>query len=103
MKHQTILAAALIFLTLYAQAATVTASASAVAIVTPDTSPKSVLAVMKKVADWQLAQPTNHPPAEWTCAALYAGMMALSRISDDPKYHDAMMTVGEDVQSKHGR
>ena len=59
-----------------------------------------ILATMKKVGDWQLAQPP--PPAaakrqtdDWTYGALYAGMMALSQISDDAKYHDAMMAMGQ--------
>jgi unsaturated rhamnogalacturonyl hydrolase len=52
-----------------------------------------VLAVMKKVADWQLTHPSSHPPTEWTQGAGYAGMMALASLSDVPKYHDAMIAM----------
>jgi len=45
-------------------------------------SPTVVLATMKKVADWQLAQPPRHATDDWTYGALYAGMMALSHVAD---------------------
>ena len=57
-------------------------------------SPTVVLATMKKVADWQLAQPPRHATDDWTYGALYAGMMALSHVADSPKYHDAMVEMG---------
>jgi rhamnogalacturonyl hydrolase YesR len=55
-----------------------------------------MLAAMEKVADWELAQ-TNPPKAEldWTQGALYAGIMALSQVADDPKYHAAMIALGQ--------
>jgi unsaturated rhamnogalacturonyl hydrolase len=60
-----------------------------------DWSPSSILALMKKVADWQLAQPPIRPATnDWTYAAFYAGVMALARTSGDAKYHDAMVTMG---------
>ncbi len=55
---------------------------------------QSVLAIMKRAADWQLANPSGHGATEWTQGAWYAGMMALASISDDPRYHDAMMEMG---------
>jgi unsaturated rhamnogalacturonyl hydrolase len=57
---------------------------------------KTALANMKRVADWQLANPSAHPATDWTQGAYYAGMMALASISDDPKYHDAMMAMAEE-------
>ena len=58
-------------------------------------TPQTILTVMKKVADWQLAQPPTKPQTDdWTYGALYSGIMALSQISQDPKYHDAMMEMG---------
>jgi unsaturated rhamnogalacturonyl hydrolase len=56
---------------------------------------KAVLATMKRVANWQLANPSVHPATDWTQGAYYAGMMALASISDDPRYHDAMMEMGQ--------
>lgn len=52
-----------------------------------------VITAMKKVADWQLANPSPRPATQWTQGACYAGMMALASLSDDPKYHDAMMEM----------
>src|SRR5438067_1675108 len=68
-------------------------TASGIQAVEP--TPSSILATMKKVADWQLAQPPTKPQTDdWTYGALYAGMMALAQISDSAKYHDAMMEMG---------
>jgi hypothetical protein len=37
----------------------------------------ATLAVMERVADWQLANPGKHRLTDWTQGALFAGMMAL--------------------------
>ena len=57
--------------------------------------PKTVLAVMERVGDWQLANPSKHKPTDWTQGAGYTGIMALAGISADPKYRDAMVRMGE--------
>ena len=57
--------------------------------------PAAILAVMQRVADWQLANPATNPPAGWVQAAGDAGMMALAGISGDAKYRDAMLALGE--------
>jgi rhamnogalacturonyl hydrolase YesR len=54
-----------------------------------------VLGVMERVADWQLAHPAEYAPTDWTQAAGDAGMMALAGISKSPRFHDAMMKMGE--------
>ncbi len=48
-----------------------------------------------KVADWQLAYAESKFNQQWTYAALYDGMLAASKTTGDPKYHDAMVRVGE--------
>jgi unsaturated rhamnogalacturonyl hydrolase len=53
----------------------------------------NILTVMKRVADWQLAHPSPRLSTQWTQGACYAGMMALASLSDDLKYHDAMMEM----------
>ncbi len=95
MKKCALLTAALVALPLWAQTAAQLAPAPGPAGLSSDISPQPVLAVMKKVADWQLTQPSKHAPDDWTFAALYTGIMALGQISDDPKYHDAMTAMGE--------
>ena len=54
-----------------------------------------VLAVMERAADWQLANPSKWGPLLWHNAALYTGVMALAEISPSPRFHDAMMQLGE--------
>ncbi len=61
--------------------------------------PAEIRAVMKRVADWQLTNPSasgsRYSEDAWTWGALYTGMMAWCRMTDDPKYHDAMMAMGK--------
>lgn len=73
-------------------------SAKAAAELTPAT----VLSTMQRVADWQLANPSRHRTTDWTHGALYAGMMALAGLAENPKYADAMVCVGESNQWKLG-
>lgn len=58
-------------------------------------APSAVMAVMQRVADWQLANPSKHRDTHWAAAAGHAGMMALAGIAEDPKYLEAMYTMGE--------
>ncbi len=60
----------------------------------PVVSPKAVLDVMQRVADWQLAHPSKHNPTDWTQGAGDAGLMALAGISGDAKYRNAMLAMG---------
>ncbi|MDR3458118.1 MAG: glycoside hydrolase family 88 protein [Verrucomicrobiae bacterium] len=72
----------------------------------PDISPKAVLDVMQRVADWQLAHPsfaTNRAATGWVQAAGNAGMMALAGISGEARYRDAMLALGETNDWKLGR
>jgi rhamnogalacturonyl hydrolase YesR len=50
---------------------------------------------MERVADWQLANPPKYRSTDWRAAAGYPGMLALAQLNPDPKYHDAMMAMGE--------
>jgi rhamnogalacturonyl hydrolase YesR len=60
----------------------------------PDVSPKAILDVMQRVADWQLANPGTHKLTDWTWGAGEAGFMALAGISGDAKYRSAMLAMG---------
>jgi unsaturated rhamnogalacturonyl hydrolase len=59
-------------------------------------SPAEITALMERAADWQLAHPAKWQPLEWQNAAFYSGVMALVRISTRPRFHDAMLQMGED-------
>ena len=62
----------------------------------------SVLAEMERVADWQLANPSQHPETDWTQAAGDTGFMALAGISGSARYRDAMLAVGTRNQWQPG-
>jgi rhamnogalacturonyl hydrolase YesR len=57
--------------------------------------PYPVLAAMQRVADWQLAHPVKTRPTGWVQAVGDVGMMALTGVSGDPKYREAMLAKGE--------
>ena len=67
-----------------------------------DLTRTAVRRVMTAAADWQLEHPSAHAPHDWTVAAFYTGMMALSELSDSPKYYDAMKAMGERNQWRPG-
>jgi rhamnogalacturonyl hydrolase YesR len=48
-----------------------------------------------KVADWQLARAEKVFNQQWTYAALYDGMLAASKATGDPRYHDAMVKMAQ--------
>ena len=58
-------------------------------------SPGDVLSIMERVADWQLAHPSQHPLTDWTQGAGYAGVMALADITQNSNYVTAMISMGE--------
>jgi len=64
---------------------------------TPTTSGE-IVAVMEHVADWQLANPGPWQPINWENGAFFAGVMALAPLSSSPRFHDAMMSLGEKHQ-----
>lgn len=62
----------------------------------------AIVRVMTAVADWQLANPSQHEPYDWTQAAFYTGMMAFAGIIDNPTYVGAMKEMGERNQWRPG-
>jgi unsaturated rhamnogalacturonyl hydrolase len=57
--------------------------------------PKAIVAVMKKVADWQVVAAEPHFNQQWTFAALYDGLLAASKTTGDQKYSDAVQHLAE--------
>ncbi|MDE3213529.1 MAG: glycoside hydrolase family 88 protein [Bacteroidota bacterium] len=61
---------------------------------------------MARVADWQLdswsQKGMRWPKWDWTNGACYAGLMALSRVSHDPKYLNALLQIGDDLDWQTG-
>jgi len=50
---------------------------------------------VRKVADWQLARSEQQFNQQWTFAALYDGMLAASKATGDPRYHDAVVHMAQ--------
>lgn len=88
---------------LYAVATLVTVLPSTAQTNAADITPKAVLTVMQRVADWQLSNPSKHKSTDWTQGAGYAGFMALAGISGDAKYRDAMLSMGQTNQWQLGK
>ncbi len=57
--------------------------------------PDQIKTVMGKVADWQIANPSKHHPADWTHGALYAGMTAWAQMADTDDYYQALLKYAE--------
>src|ERR1700712_4129310 len=60
----------------------------------------SILSAMVKVAGWQINEFENgrvqYPKDEWQNGALYAGIIALDKISADKKYYHFLYNIGEE-------
>lgn len=54
-----------------------------------------VRTVLKAVADWQVKAPLKHHPADWTNAALYAGMVDWAAIAGDDSYYNWLIDKAE--------
>jgi rhamnogalacturonyl hydrolase YesR len=62
----------------------------------PDLNPKQIRAVMRKVADWELARVAAQPPSRtWDFGTLDIGLMAASRTLHDPRYSQYVASVGD--------
>jgi len=64
-------------------------------VFTDDITEKSVMNVLKAVADWQIKTPLSHPLADWTNAALYAGMVDWAAIAGNEKYYNWLKEIAE--------
>ena len=58
-------------------------------------SSAAILAVMRRVGDWQLANGGHRRTDDWIAGAGYTGIMALAEVSGDAKYRDAMRAMSE--------
>ena len=68
----------------------------------PALKPPAIQKALRKVADWQLRTAENRFSTDWTYAALYDGMLAASRTTGDPRYHDAVLKFAESTGWKLG-
>jgi unsaturated rhamnogalacturonyl hydrolase len=68
----------------------------------PAMKPAAILKAMRRVADWQLQASESRYNTQWTFAALYDGLLAASKITGDPRYHDRVLQVAEQNQWRLG-
>ena len=61
----------------------------------PALKPQAIQKAMRKVADWQLRMAESRFSTDWTYAALYDGLLAASRTTGDPRYHDAVLKFAD--------
>jgi unsaturated rhamnogalacturonyl hydrolase len=61
---------------------------------------KDVVAVLTKVADWQLDHPSGKELWVWECGTFYAGLMSCYRVNPQDKYLKVMLQMGEDMEWK---
>lgn len=62
-----------------------------------DPTPAAILKDMKRVADWQLANPSKHPVHDWTQAPFFLGLGNLHQVSGEATYRDAMDGFGKQI------
>jgi rhamnogalacturonyl hydrolase YesR len=60
----------------------------------PDLNKTDVKTVLRAVADWQVKTPLTHHLADWTNAALYAGMVDWAGIAGDDTYYNWLKDIG---------
>jgi unsaturated rhamnogalacturonyl hydrolase len=67
----------------------------------------SIYYQMKKVIDWQWTTLETagwkNPKKDWTSGAMYAGMMAWSKLANDETYYKKLIQVGEDNKWQIGK
>ena len=61
----------------------------------PALTHEAIRKALQKVADWQLARAESIFSQQWTYAALYDGLLAASKTTGDPRYHDAVVKMAE--------
>lgn len=79
----------------YLPAITALVSSTAFAAETGKINPVEAAAAMKRVADWQLANPSKRALTDWVVAPLYLGLLDLHRVTGDAKYLQAVKQAGE--------
>jgi unsaturated rhamnogalacturonyl hydrolase len=64
--------------------------------ISSELKPKAIQVVVEKVASWQLKEAEPNFSRLWTYAALYDGLLAASKTTGDPKFHDAILKYSEE-------
>lgn len=62
-----------------------------------------VLHAMKRVADWQIANPSKHRVTNWTQAPFFIGLSNLHQVSGEKQYLEALEGFGEKAKFGPGK
>lgn len=62
-----------------------------------DPEPAAILKDMKRVADWQIANPSKHAVHDWTQAPFFLGLSSLYQVSGDARYLEALDSFGKQL------
>lgn len=62
-----------------------------------DPKPDEILRDMKRVADWQIANPSKDPIHRWTQAPFFMGLSSLHQVSGDARYLEALDSFGKQL------
>ncbi len=71
------------------------ALAASSTLLAADPKPAGIIADMKRVADWQIANPSSHPIHDWTQAPFFLGLSNLNQVSGEAKYLEALDGFGK--------
>ncbi|MGJ8641906.1 MAG: glycoside hydrolase family 88 protein [Luteolibacter sp.] len=66
-------------------------------------APTDILKDMRRVADWQLANPSEHDLDDWTQAPFFLGLSELSQVSGETSYLEALDAFGKELSYGPGR
>ena len=66
----------------------------------PGMKPKHIAEAIRLVADWQIRAADGKFNQDWTYAPLYLGLLAASRATGDPKYHNAVLFIAQQFEWK---
>lgn len=59
--------------------------------------PAEILRDMKRVADWQIANPSKHKIHDWPQAPFFMGLANLHQVSGEAKYLEALDSFGKQL------
>jgi len=64
---------------------------------------EDIIHSMKRVADWQMENPSKHPITDWTQAPFFLGLYNLHQVSQDGRYLKALEAFGNRAQFGPGK
>ena len=73
------------------------ASAACGSLFAADPKPAEIINDMKRVADWQLENPSKHPAYDWTQAPFFMGLANLNQVTGEAKYLEALDGFGKQL------